>query len=201
MAGRDPGVRALGGAASGGCGRSAGRRRAGKPPARVARRRRRGAVCAGGVAAAVCAGGVAARFAPAAVRPWRPVARILRARSASLQAIRRRRASIPTHRHAGRGGGARSSTRVRSGVSAMKRTSTSLVLSGSVSICQEGLMSQLITTRAAAHTPGPSPTGTRCRRRRGRRRAHRRGARRSSRPARPSGRDGPSTTNSSISSV
>ena len=41
-----------------------------------------------------------------------------------------------------------SSTRVRSGVSAMNRTSTSLVFSRSVSICHCGLISQLITTRS-----------------------------------------------------
>ena len=37
--------------------------------------------------------------------------------------------------------------RVRWGVSATKRTSHSLVLSGSVSSCQCGLMSQLSSTR------------------------------------------------------
>ena len=36
---------------------------------------------------------------------------------------------------------------MRSAVSAMKRTSTSLVLSSSVSICQRGLMCQLKTSR------------------------------------------------------
>ena len=38
-------------------------------------------------------------------------------------------------------------TRVRFDVSAMNRTSTSLVFAGSASICQRGLISQLMTTR------------------------------------------------------